>query len=190
MKGIILAAGPTRILDCGFPEDAGPKCLYSYGGKVLLGRLIELFLKYGISDIRVVVGFQKEKIEEFCRARGYKVEFVENKHWEKRHSQSIRLALKGVDDDFLITYGDIVPDEPHLKKVILSEKKVAICCRDRRRSKRNELYFMKVQKGVMPSWRKLLRYSQKEIGGFYGRSLSGILEMWIYKELDKEDWDG
>ena len=60
MKGIIIAAGPSKRLR---PlTDDMPKCMLKITGKPIIQNTIELFRSNGIRDISVIRGYKKEKI--------------------------------------------------------------------------------------------------------------------------------
>src|SRR3989338_1829406 len=60
MKAIVIAAGMSIRLR---PyTDNLPKCLLKINGKSILQNMFELFRKNGISDISVIKGYRKEKI--------------------------------------------------------------------------------------------------------------------------------
>lgn len=62
MRAILLAAGRGRRL-----AGDGPKCLLEIGGKTLLERHLDNMVPAGIDALTIVVGYQREKIEEALR---------------------------------------------------------------------------------------------------------------------------
>ena len=116
MKIVILDAGGTKGAweamgwNYGFPPNSKPKCLYHIGGKTPLEMQIKTFNELGFNDIRIVVGYHKDDIIEYCKKKGFKVEFKENKHWETDAIESIRKAVEGVKDSMIIIWGDVLPD--------------------------------------------------------------------------------
>ncbi len=132
---VLLAAGPT--LSHGtylFPEDAKPKCLFHYKGEVLLERSVRVLRKCGVNDIRVVVGYKKELIEEFNNEKKLGLKLIYNPTgssdthgggW-KKCSDSIRLGLKGIDEDVIITVGDIYLTEKGISRLLGSKDRLTI----------------------------------------------------------------
>ena len=115
MKVIIPAAGPIA-LGYGFPRSPKPICLYLYKGEILLERQIRIAQSVGINDIRVVVGYRKELIEQFVKEKKLNVTLVENLEAAKdsyvtggwaTFLLSLRKGLEGIDDDVIIVMGDI-----------------------------------------------------------------------------------
>jgi len=79
---VILAAGRTLSAGYGFPENSKPKCLFHFSGEVLLERQVEVLRECGVSDIRVVVGYKKEMIEEFNEKMKLGLKLIFNPTWE------------------------------------------------------------------------------------------------------------
>lgn len=134
MKAIILAAGRTLSHTYGFPKNSKPKCLFHYKGEVLLERQARILRKFGIKDVRVVVGYKKEMIENFNRERnlGLKLSYnpsaTSDTHEGGWHgiSDSMRLGLEGVDDDVIISYGDTYLTEGGLSMLIRDKRPLVV----------------------------------------------------------------
>lgn len=103
MNAVILAAGIGSRL--GQPL---PKCLLKLpSGESLLGRQIQIMKSEGISEIIVVVGFQKELIMTEISD----VKFVYNPNYRTTNtSKSLMLALRECNDDVIWTNGDLIYD--------------------------------------------------------------------------------
>lgn len=145
MKAIILAAGPTLSVKQAmnnplyFPEDSRPKCLYRVRGEVLLERQVRILNEYGVMDIRVVVGYKKEMIQQFIEKKKLNVETVYNpdyphdmrgnrktgRGWMKG-LQSVRVGINGVHDDVLIILGDVWLHKNGLTRILQEKYKQAI----------------------------------------------------------------
>ena len=134
MKIIIPAAGPIA-LGYGFPRNPKPVCLHHYKGEIILERQIRLFQSSRISDIRIVIGYRKELIENFIREKGLKVELAENPDAAKdiyvgagwpTFLVSLRKGLEGVDDDVIIIMSDIYLTHEGLKTLLVDKHKCAV----------------------------------------------------------------
>lgn len=126
MKAIIVVAGPIAP-GYGFPRNPKPICLYHYKGEVILERQVGMLKSAGLHDIRVVIGYRKELIEQFVKEKKLEVELVENPDaanddwvtggWST-FLVSLRRGLDGVDDDVIIIMGDIYLTSVGLKQLI------------------------------------------------------------------------
>lgn len=141
MKVIIVAAGKTALITSGpsgFPPNSKPKCLFHVGGETILERQVRIFRKFGLKDIRIVIGYKKELIEDFIRQKNLGLEIVENPdaihdHFGGAHGtaaygrywagglKSVKVGLKGINDDVLIIYGDVLLYEEHVKFILEHE---------------------------------------------------------------------
>ena len=89
MKCIILAAGSMIKREApksgAWPKHPKPKTLYHVRGGVLLERQVRLLQEVGMNDIRVVLGYRKEMIEQLTE---WMLEWVERLEKEKRRSSN------------------------------------------------------------------------------------------------------
>ena len=65
MKAVILAAGRGKRM--GKLGEKMPKCMIKYKGKTLINRNLQILMNYGIKNISIVVGYQKEKLISYLR---------------------------------------------------------------------------------------------------------------------------
>ncbi len=142
MKAIILAAGPTTSVEQinnqhYFPPDSKPKCLYHFVGEILLEKQVRLLNEYGVTDIRVVVGWKKEMIQQFIKKKKWKVETIYNPDYPHDMSnktgrgwlnglKSVRVGLQGVHDDVLIILSDVSIHENGLTRILQEKYKQAV----------------------------------------------------------------
>lgn len=113
-KAIIVAAGfEKRLLPL---NQEVPKAMLDIKGKTILERQIELLKKFGISDIVVVRGYKKEKIN-------YRdIRYYENETYKEGHIlSSLFCAEKEIDGAFIFLYGDIIFEESVLDKLLKSK---------------------------------------------------------------------
>ncbi|MBC8444320.1 NTP transferase domain-containing protein [Candidatus Woesearchaeota archaeon] len=103
-KIVIMAAGKgTRMMPL---TRYVPKTLINVGGKPFLYYLIKNVLKAGYTEIGIVVGYKKEKIQEFLKDFGFKAKLMEQK---KRLGTGHALKqIKGFveGEDFVVIGGD------------------------------------------------------------------------------------
>jgi hypothetical protein len=105
MKAAVLVAGlPGRD----FPKDSPPKCLLHTGGRVILERLLTALRDGGVHDIRLVVGYEAHRIEQWVAAMRLDVEVAYNDRWRTDSVASIEVGLAGAASDVLVVSGDII----------------------------------------------------------------------------------
>ena len=113
MKAIIIAAGiGSRLGD--LTKDL-PKPLVDVNGKSILQRQIEIFNKFGIDEIIIIRGPHKEKFN-------FKnVTYVEDIDVSNHDLLgSLMTAEKEMNDNMIISYGDIIFDENILSQILSS----------------------------------------------------------------------
>ena len=117
MKAIILAAGVGKRLK-DVTED--PKCLLNINGKALIQRYLEAFEDLNIRDVRIVVGYKKEKIKEFVKKVNFdgEVEFVENGEYEKGSVLSLWQGIKNIKADIILMDADVYFEREVLRKLL------------------------------------------------------------------------
>ena len=127
MKAIILAAGQgTRIRAV---HGARPKCLIRFDrtGRTILDQQIDALFSAGVSDIGIVVGYEKEQIiRHVTRNHGahfHRIRFIENPEFAETNNiyslWTARSWLQG--SSFIILNADVVFDERILPPAISSE---------------------------------------------------------------------
>jgi len=113
MKVVILAAGKgTRMLP--LTEDI-PKVLIEINGKPFLYYVIESLKEAGFTEFGIIVGYKKERVEQFLIDYNIKAELIEQKE-QLGTGHAVLQAKEFVgDDDFLIVSGDNLYDVEDLK---------------------------------------------------------------------------
>lgn len=127
MKLIILAAGKgSRLRDL---TAAKPKTMVELAGKPLIEYIINNAKKTSISEIIVVTGYQSEKLSEFLTAQfpNTNIKFVHNNNYDSTNMvASLFCAEEEMNDDFIISYSDIVYKSDILNSLINNGKELSI----------------------------------------------------------------
>jgi choline kinase/DNA-binding XRE family transcriptional regulator len=119
VKAIILAAG--RGLRLKHYTDDLPKCLLKFGGKTLLQRQIEALKANGITDISVVKGYKKEKINY----PGIKY-YINDRYEHNNILNSLMYAEPEIDSEVIISYADILYDKNVVSRLLESKHDISI----------------------------------------------------------------
>jgi len=123
MKAVILCAGRgIRLLP--YTREI-PKCLLKFSTISILEYAIENFKKVGIDKIMLVTGFKEERIKELIKERGYPhISYVTNHDYLRTNTAfSLHLALRQMDDDFILINGDVIFDWTILTDLLNHPKK-------------------------------------------------------------------
>ena len=119
MKALIIATG-RRSKYNQLTRDA-PKALIPILGVPLIERMIRTGKEAGIKEYVIVVGYLGERIEAFLgngeRFR-VKINYIENKEWEKRNGDSVLKAKEFFDENFLLMMSDYIVDARILKGLV------------------------------------------------------------------------
>tara|TARA_Y100000310_G_scaffold345796_1_gene470068 strand:+ start:4107 stop:4901 length:795 start_codon:yes stop_codon:yes gene_type:complete len=124
MKVIIIAAGPCKRLR---PlTDEIPKCMLKINGKSMIQNTIDLFRSNGISDISVIRGYKKEKINFPDITYFENTDFLNNNilHSLMFARQKLEEAIKS-GEQAVITYSDIWYNDFVVKELLKSDKPIA-----------------------------------------------------------------
>ncbi len=105
-KGLIIAAGNGSRLSR--REGDIPKPLRRVAGLSLIKRIVLSAKKGGITELVIVVGYQKEKIIQALQSDnlGVKIDFVENKEWKKSNGISVLAAEPYLKENFVLLMSD------------------------------------------------------------------------------------
>lgn len=124
MKAIIIAAGAcTRLRPL---TNELPKCMLKINGKSILQHSIELFRNNEISDISVIRGYKKEKINFSNITYFENTDYMNNNilHSLMYARSKINEAIK-TNEDVVITYSDIIFENSVLKALMASDKPIS-----------------------------------------------------------------
>ena len=115
MKAIILAAG--QGIRMGSEAEDKPKCMIIYKGKPLINYTIETMQACGINDIIIVNGYKNEVLESHLSNEN--VRFITNKEYNDTNMvYTLFCAESEMNDDLIISYGDIIYREDVLQSLI------------------------------------------------------------------------
>lgn len=119
ISAVILAASKGENFDS--LTEKLPKALLTVNNKSIFDSQIELFNETGIKDLIAVRGFGKEKFKQS------NITFVDNDRFnETKELYSLNLALEYVENDVLISYGDIIFKPYVLNELLTSNAEITI----------------------------------------------------------------
>lgn len=122
MKAIILAGGlGTRL---GKYTENMPKCMLEVMGKSLLERQVDAYRRCGIDDIVVVRKHLAEKIA----ISG--VKYIDETDYSTHMVVGLYCARSEFNDDFILSYADLLFEDKVLKKAIASEADIGVVVDD------------------------------------------------------------
>ena len=130
MKAVILAAGQgTRIRSV---HGENPKCLIEVDNATILDHQLESLYKAGITDVVMVVGYEKEQIINHLRSRKLsqvqRIHFVENPAFAITNNiYSLWLALDWVrGDSFIVLNADVIFDADVLDRAVRANTPISM----------------------------------------------------------------
>lgn len=119
MKAIIIAAGKgIRLRDL---TRYTPKCMLDIKGKTILERQIGTLNECGISDISVVKGYRKEKIDY----PGIKY-YINDDYENNNILNSLFYAEEEMDSEVIISYSDILYEDRVVRKLLDSREDISV----------------------------------------------------------------
>ena len=119
MRVIILAAGQgTRLRPL---TDNIPKCMVQLEGKPLIEYQLDVFKRLNITDVHVATGYREDVIDFNNITKHF------NKDFETTNMVHTLFCAEDImDDDLIITYGDIIYKDEVLQKIIDSDAGVSV----------------------------------------------------------------
>lgn len=119
MIGVILAAGiGSRLRPM---TNSKPKCLVETAGKTLLQYQLDAYEKAGISEVCIVVGYEKESIYKYCRhLKNFNINLIENNDYELTNNMcSFYLAREFVrGKPFILNNADLCIDDDVVQRLV------------------------------------------------------------------------
>ena len=107
-----------------------PKALLEVAGEPFIAHQLRLFARQGIRDVKLLVGYRWEQIEEFVRDGrrfGVQVDYVVDGPTLLGTGGAVRRALDRLGPEFLLTYCDSWLDAPYAPIVKAFYKKRPAC---------------------------------------------------------------
>lgn len=119
MIGVILAAGVgSRLRPI---TNNKPKCLVSVAGKPILQFQIDAYIEAGISELIIIVGYEKEAVKEYCKhIKNIKINIIDNDNYENTNNMySLYLAKNFIyNKSFILNNADLAIDKNILTHLI------------------------------------------------------------------------
>ena len=118
-KALIIAAGLGSRLKK--HTENLPKCMLDFGGKTLLQRQLDAYKKCGITNISLIRGYKKEKIN-------YKgIKYFENTDYRNNNIlNSIFYAENIINGNTIISYSDILFDPSVVQRAVDSDHDISV----------------------------------------------------------------
>lgn len=127
MRGIILAAGRGVRLESVIANK--PKCLIPFDGRPLIDYQLAAFNAVGINEFVLVVGYEKEQIQEHLRDSPFHITYVENTRYAETNTlYSLWMAREHFDEDFLYANADVLFDQRLTKRLVHETHHAAFGC--------------------------------------------------------------
>jgi choline kinase len=125
MRAVILAAGVGRRLQGAVTHQ--PKCLIEIGHATLLHHQLISLERCGITDITLVVGYQKDSVKRHAKELPLNFHFIVNHQFaETNTAYSLYLALNEVEDDIIYLNADVLFHAGILHRLLKSPCKDAM----------------------------------------------------------------
>jgi len=107
MRAIILAAGRGRRLEpIGWTK---PKCLLEIAGQTLLDRTLSTLVQHSVTDVTLVIGYERAQVIHAARRHAIMPTFVFNEEYDSTNTiHSLWLARESMTGDFLYFNADVL----------------------------------------------------------------------------------
>lgn len=136
IQAVVLAAGEGRTL---YPLTKDrPKALLSVGGQTLLERLSKQLYRYGIKEMAVITGYERERvrttIQRVQRAAAMKLKLIDNRLYSMTNTlYSLSLARTACEGrPVLLIDGDLMVEDEVLARVIAAPQDAVLVVDSRR----------------------------------------------------------
>lgn len=123
MKAIILAAGQGARLKP--MTNDRPKCMVKYKGKAIINYILDSLYANDITEIAIVTGYHGQKLKKYLATEN--IIFFENKQFNTTNMvYSLFCATPFMNDDFIITYSDIIYNKAMISNLLASKDKISV----------------------------------------------------------------
>lgn len=119
MRAIVIAAGMGKRLKH-FTAEC-PKCMLSVGGKTILERQIEVYRKFGITDIVVIKGYLKEMIS--YPGITYR---INDDYKDNNILNSLFFAEDKIEGELIVSYSDIIFEDRIVENLLKTKGDIVI----------------------------------------------------------------
>ncbi|EHM47924.1 HAD-IIA family hydrolase [Hafnia alvei] len=196
MIGIILAAGVgSRLRPM---TNDKPKCLVTVAGKPILEYQLNAYRKAGIKDIYIVVGYEGEKIRNYCKhIRDINITIIENEIYEDTNNMYSLYLVKeyAAGKNFILNNADLAIDDSLVKNMVKSDKSDLVAVdvglfndESMKVSLNEDGYINDISKSVGEDSSfgcsiDFYKFSEESSSVFFGE-----IERIVNKENNKKDW--
>lgn len=131
MKVVILAAGQgTRLRPL---TDDRPKCMVEVNGKSIIERQLDTMRACGVQDedITIVCGYCSDVLKD--KFKDTNIHFIVNEQYDTTNMVCSLMCAKPLlesEEDIIISYGDIIYEEPVFKKILEAEDDISVIVDD------------------------------------------------------------
>jgi phosphoenolpyruvate phosphomutase len=134
LKALILASGTAQRLK---PlTDTIPKCLVEVNGDTILDRQLSRFAQAGIEEVIITTGPFEDQIKKAVKpyAPRLDIKLVKNGIYDQtNYIYSIYKAKAGLNDDILLSHGDLVFEDRILSRLLAANRKNVVVVRKNHR---------------------------------------------------------
>lgn len=124
MRALILNSGMGKRMS--ILTNKQPKCMTKIDGKeTILSRQLKLLEQCGITDVIITTGFFDKILIDYCNSLNSKLKytFIKNPLYNKtNYIYSMFIALKELNDDIILMYGDLYFDQIALENLMNTEE--------------------------------------------------------------------
>ena len=166
MKAIILAAGKGQRLQPHTNEI--PKCLLTLDNQTILEHQINHLKSCDVEEVNVVVGFAKNKVEEFLGnydSLGMKINTIYNPFWETTNSLfSLWAARFQLNSDVVLLNGDDVFELEVMTQILSNKDDICVPYKVKKSYAAEDMK-IKIKDGLLSSIGKNLKNASGESVG-------------------------
>ena len=189
MKVILLAATGGEPIYRHYPIcSSKPKHLYHYGGYVVLELLINRLIKAGFQqkDIEIVAGFKYQKIVDFLEEKKFNIKVKVNRNWKKSSAYTLDKAMEGVNEDFILMYGDDIRKQEFYDELISHKCKTLVYGGGYGFGGKFSKEYIPVVKGLVNRYKDAKRVKYEDGKKYFLGMSTGCAIAGIFSQIEKE----